>query len=413
MDMLEMAERAQRAREGIASRTADEKNALLLSLAEILDARRETVLAANDKDVRQAVQSGVKQSFLDRLRVTSERIDGMIEGIRQVVALPDPCAVQPQRRILSSGIVCVRQPVPFGVILMIYESRPNVTIDAAVLGLKSGNVMILRGGKEALATNQALRDCLSEALRLHDITTDTVQLVEDADRQRVQELIRMRGYIDLVIPRGSAGLIRTIVEHSTVPVIETGSGVCHMYIDRSANWETAVALAMNAKVQRPSVCNAMETLLVHDAWEDKITDLLAPLSAAGVEIRGDERVCHHYAAAHPATEADWATEYNDMILAVAVMPDEESAIAHIRRYGTRHSECIVATDDEVIVRFMQQVDAAAIYANASTRFTDGFEFGLGAEIGISTQKMHVRGPMGLDALTTYEYRMFGNGQIRS
>lgn len=413
MDMLDMAKRARRARQDIANRTTGEKNALLLSLAEILDAHRGTIVAANDRDMLRATRSAVKGAFLDRLRITPERIDSMIEGIRQIISLPDPCAAPPEQHLLSSGITCVRQPVPFGVILMIYEARPNVTIDAAALGIKSGNAMILRGGKEALATNMALRDCLTEALRLHGIAQDTVQLVEDTDRTRVQELIRMRGYIDLVIPRGSAALIRTVVEHSTVPVIETGSGVCHMYIDRSADWEMATALAINAKVQRPSVCNAMETLLLHIAWKNKIAGLLATLAAAGVEIRGDETVCRNYPAALPAKAKDWETEYNDMILSVAMVPDEDTAIAHIERYGTRHSECIVATDEKAIARFMQQVDAAVLYANASTRFTDGFEFGLGAEIGISTQKMHVRGPMGLEALTTYEYRMFGHGEIRS
>ncbi len=413
MDAVEIARRAQQARSAVARCTSEEKNAVLLSVADMLDAQRERILAANACDLEGAAQSSAQTAFLDRLRVTQERIDGMIEGVRQVISLPDPCARTPQAHVLASGITCVRQPVPFGVILMIYESRPNVTVDAAVLGIKSGNVMILRGGKESLATNRALRDCLAAALEQHHLPTDIVQLVEDTDRQRVQELIRLRRYIDLVIPRGSAALIRTVVENSTVPVIETGSGICHMYIDSSAEWETAIALALNAKVQRPSVCNAMETLLVHAFWQPRIGDLLQPLADAGVEIRGDEKICRCFPAAHPATEEDWGTEYNDLILSVAFVPDEEAAISHIQQYGTRHSECIVATDRQAVERFMQEVDAAVIYANASTRFTDGFEFGLGAEIGISTQKMHVRGPMGLEALTTYEYRMFGDGQIRS
>lgn len=413
MNIYEIADRATQVKNAMACCDENMKNRLLDSVAKVLQHERENIFAANAKDIQKGKENGLSPALLDRLRLDETRLAGMIEGVLQVKELSDPCGKEPERQVLTCGVECERKTVPFGVLLMIYEARPNVTIDAGILGLKAGNALILRGGKEAIESNKVLVACLQTALEKVGLPKDIVQLVEDPNRALVKELIRMRDKIDLVIPRGGASLIHFVVENSTVPVIETGSGICHTYVDRAANLEKAIPIIVNAKVQRPAVCNAMETLLVHKdiapTFLPKVADALMPYD---VELRGDELTCAILPQVVPATDDDWATEYNDLILSIRVVANLDTALAHIAKYGTRHSECIVSEDPDAIATFLDEVDAAAVYANASTRFTDGFEFGLGAEIGISTQKMHVRGPMGLEALVTYKYLLRGDGQIR-
>lgn len=391
----------------------DAKNHILHVLSGLLDRRTADIRTANSKDMEAAAAGGMSDAMQDRLLLTEERIHGMALSAEKLTELPDPAG-----RILAdwtrpNGLHILRKSVPFGVVAMIYESRPNVTVDAASLCLKSGNACVLRGGKEAHYTNSILTDIIQQALTECGIAANAVFSILDPDRRLVHRLLEMRGDVDLVIPRGGAGLIRFVLENSRVPVIETGTGICHTYIDRSADLDKATAIAVNAKTQRPSVCNAMETLLVHEAAAPAFLSKLFPvLRARGVVIRGDQKVRRLDPDAEPAAEKDWATEYNDLILSVKIVSSLKEAILHIATYGTHHSECIVAEDPDAVKEFMNRVDAAVVYANASTRFTDGFEFGFGAEIGISTQKLHVRGPMGLDALTTYKYEIFGEGQIR-
>jgi glutamate-5-semialdehyde dehydrogenase len=361
-----------------------------------------------------AVKSGMKKSMQDRLALTPARIDGIVDGVRQVAALPDPIgeAVSMVRR--PNGLIIAQIRVPIGVIAMIYEARPNVTVDSAVLCLKSGNAAILRGGKEAFESNKALVDIMREAIAEAGLPADCVSLVQDTSRESATELMRLNRYVNLLIPRGGAGLIRSVVENATVPVIETGVGNCHVYVDDSADLDMAVSIVRNAKCSRPSVCNAMETLLVARSIAGRFLPMLKPaLDEYSVELRGDEETQAILGSCVvPATEEDWATEYGDYILAVKVVSGIDEAMEHIARYGTGHSEAIVTSDYANSQRFLQEVDAAAVYVNASTRFTDGGEFGLGAEIGISTQKMHARGPMGLRELTSTKYIVYGSGQIR-
>ena len=391
-----------------------EKNAILLDLASRLETEEETILAANRKDIDKAPEFGLSSAMVERLTVSHKRIAEMAEGVRQLAKLPDPCHRVLSRRVLANGLELIREAVPFGVIAMIYESRPNVTIDAAALCIKSGNACILRGGKEAHFTNEALTLLIRNILKNHGVREDAVSSILDPDRTLMNTLLVMRESVDLVIPRGGAGLIRFVCENARVPVIETGSGICHTYVDKAADEQKAIPIILNAKVQRPSVCNAMETLLIHKDIAKKFIPKLFPmLRAKGVEIRGDAAISEIDPSVVPATEEDWATEYGDLILSVRIVDDAEAAVDHISRYGTKHSECIISEDKETIRFFMNAVDAACVYANASTRFTDGFEFGFGAEIGISTQKLHVRGPVALEPLTTYKYKIFGNGQIRS
>lgn len=412
-ELHESGRAAQKAAAFLATLSSEEKNAILLSLKELLLAKADKLIGENKKDLAGAEEAGLSGAMKERLTLTKARIASMAEGVAALTALPDPTGLTLEERTLPNGLRIVKKSVSFGVVAMIYESRPNVTIDAAALCLKSGNASILRGGKEAHYTNAALTDVIHEALALYRVPAEAVTSILDPDRALVDTLLTMRGEIDLVIPRGGAGLIRFVVEHSTVPVIETGSGVCHTYIDKDADMDKAIAIAVNAKVQRPSVCNAMETLLVHrDRAEECARRLFPVLKEKGVEIRGDELFLSLDPSIKEAAPSDWSTEYNDLILSVRAVSSLEDALAHIARYGTHHSECIVSENKKAIDTFMASVDAAAVYANASTRFTDGFEFGFGAEIGISTQKLHVRGPMGLPALTTYKYEIFGNGQIR-
>lgn len=389
------------------------KNKAMLAMAQALLDKQEEILAANAIDMKNAAAKGMKASMLDRLKLTPERIAGMAEGLEQVAALPDPIGNIVGGSRLANGLTVTKVRVPLGVIGIIYEARPNVTADAVGLCLKSGNAVILKGGSEAMQSNLTIAKVLSDAAEAVGIPEGSVQFVDTSDRQAVTDLIHMNGLVDVVIPRGGAGLIKTVVMNATVPVIETGAGVCHTFIDASADVEMAMKICYNAKVQRPSVCNAMETLLVHkDAAEKFMPPMLAKYFEAGVEIRGDERVQAFSDKVVPVTEEDWSTEYGDLRLSVKIVDSLEEAMEHIAKYTTYHSECIVTEDYENARTFQLGVDAAAVYVNASTRFTDGFEFGFGAEIGISTQKLHARGPMALPELTSTKYLINGNGQVR-
>lgn len=390
-----------------------QKNKALTAMADGLLAGQAKIIAANELDIQAAKLHNMAEPMIDRLTLTADRIQAMAEGIRQVVALPDPVGQYLDTWDRPNGLHLEKITVPLGVIAMIYESRPNVTVDAAALSVKSGNACILRGGSEAIESNKALVMVLRDALTETGITADAVNLIENTDRALVQELLTARQYVDLAIPRGGAGLIQMVVNTATVPCIETGSGVCHVYVDKDADLDMAVRIIENAKVSRPSTCNAMETLLVHeDVLESLLAKLVPVLTKDKVELRGDEAVRVAYQEFKAATDEDWSTEYNALILSIKTVSSLQEALDHIRRFSTHHSETIVTENVETANAFLRDIDAAAVYVNASTRFTDGFEFGFGAEIGISTQKLHVRGPMGLTALVTYKYVIHGNGQIR-
>lgn len=389
------------------------KNAALLAMAAALEAQQAEILAANERDMTAAAEKGMKSSMLDRLKLTAERISGMADGLRQVAGLADPVGNVIDGKTLPNGLHITKIRVPLGVIGIIYEARPNVTADAAGLCLKSGNAVILKGGSEAMESNKTVAAILAQAAEGAGIPAGSIQFIDTSDRQAVQDLIHMNGLVDVVIPRGGAGLIQAVVRNASVPVIETGAGVCHTYVDKDADVEMAMKIAFNAKVQRPSVCNAMETLLVHKDIADKFLPMMLMMyNSSAVEIRGDEAVQEYSGQVHPATEEDWSTEYGDLRLSVKIVDSIEEAMAHIAKYGTGHSECIVTNNYQAAQLFQYTVDAAAVYVNASTRFTDGNEFGFGAEIGISTQKLHARGPMALPELTSTKYLINGNGQVR-
>ena len=367
------------------------KNAALLAMAAALEAQQAEILAANERDMTAAAAKGMKSSMLDRLKLTAERISGMADGLRQVAGLADPVGNVIDGKTLPNGLHITKIRVPLGVIGIIYEARPNVTADAAGLCLKSGNAVILKGGSEAMESNKTVAAILAQAAEGAGIPAGSIQFIDTSDRQAVQDLIHMNGLVDVVIPRGGAGLIQAVVRNASVPVIETGAGVCHTYVDKDADVEMAMKIAFNAKVQRPSVCNAMETLLVHKDIADKFLPMMLMMyNSSAVEIRGDEAVQEYSGQVHPATEEDWSTEYGDLRLSVKIVDSIEEAMAHIAKYGTGHSECIVTNNYQAAQLFQYTVDAAAVYVNASTRFTDGNEFGFGAEIGISTQKLHAR-----------------------
>lgn len=389
------------------------KNAALLAMAAALEAQQSEILAANERDMTAAAAKSMKSSMLDRLKLTAERISGMADGLRQVAGLADPVGNVIDGKTLPNGLHITKIRVPLGVIGIIYEARPNVTADAAGLCLKSGNAVILKGGSEAMESNKTVAAILAQAAEGAGIPAGSIQFIDTSDRQAVQDLIHMNGLVDVVIPRGGAGLIQAVVRNASVPVIETGAGVCHTYVDKDADVEMAMKIAFNAKVQRPSVCNAMETLLVHKDIADKFLPMMLMMyNSSAVEIRGDEAVQEYSGQVHPATEEDWSTEYGDLRLSVKIVDSIEEAMAHIAKYGTGHSECIVTDNYQAAQLFQYTVDAAAVYVNASTRFTDGNEFGFGAEIGISTQKLHARGPMALPELTSTKYLINGNGQVR-
>lgn len=390
-----------------------DKNRALLAMADALIAHADDILKANEEDMTRAQANGMKTSMQDRLRLTSERIAGMAEGLRQVAQLKDPVGEIIGGSTLTNGLTISKVRVPIGVVGIIYEARPNVTADAIGLCLKSGNTVVLKGGSEALCSNRAIVAVLSAAAQKEGIPVGAIQFIDVTDRQAVTDLIRMNGLVDVVIPRGSARLIQAVVQNATVPVIETGAGVCHTFVDETADCEKARRIAFNAKVQRPSVCNAMETLLVHEKIaQDFLPKMLNEYFEAGVTIYGCEKTQKFDSRIEAATDADWATEYGDLRLSVKIVRDIDEALAHIAKYSTRHSECIVTRDMQNARRFQEEVDAAVVYVNASTRFTDGFEFGFGAEIGISTQKLHARGPMALPELTSYKYLVTGDGQVR-
>ncbi|MPM17322.1 Gamma-glutamyl phosphate reductase [bioreactor metagenome] len=390
------------------------KDNALEAIAEALLAKQNAILSANEKDMAAARESGMSESLLDRLLLTPQRISGIVEGVRQVRALPDPIGEVTHMTRRPNGLLIGKRRVPLGLIGIIYEARPNVTVDAAVLCLKSGNAVILRGGKEAIASNTAFVKIMRDAMEESSLPRDCICLVEDISRESANELMGLSGYLDVLIPRGGAGLIRTVVENARVPVIETGVGVCHVYVDKDADLQMAAEIIFNAKCSRPSVCNAAETLIVNRGIAREFLPMANEfLKRKNVEIRGGFTVKEILGdAVVPVTSEDWDTEYGDYILSVKVVSDLDEALNFIARHGTGHSECIVTNNYATAQRFLDEVDAAAVYVNASTRFTDGFEFGLGAEIGISTQKMHARGPMGLNELTSYKYIIYGNGQVR-
>lgn len=389
------------------------KNKALLAMADALMAKTDFIIEANDRDMQVARENGMKESMQDRLRLTPERIEGMAEGLRQVAALPDPVGNVIGGQTLANGLKITKVRVPLGVIGIIYEARPNVTADAIGLCLKSGNAVVLKGGSEAMQSNMAVAGVLTEAAEAAGIPQGAIQFIDTADRAAVTALIKLNDFVDVVIPRGGAGLIKAVVQNATVPVIETGSGVCHTYVDAAADCAMARKIAFNAKVQRPSVCNAMETLLVHKDVAGKfLPQMLDEYFKAGVTVFGCQATQEFDERVQPATEEDWATEYGDLRLSVKIVESIDEALEHIAKYGTKHSECIVTEDYNAARKFQDCVDAAAVYVNASTRFTDGFEFGFGAEIGISTQKLHARGPMALPELTSYKFLINGSGQTR-
>ena len=390
-----------------------EKNRGLLTVANELVEERELILQENAKDIEAAKAKGVKQSLIDRLALTEQRIEDMAEGLRQVSALDDPVGEVTGMKKRPNGLLIGQKRVPLGVIGIIYEARPNVTADAFALCFKTGNVVILKGGSDAIHSNQAITRAIKEGLRKEKLSQDLILLVEDTSREVVNEMMKMHGWIDVLIPRGGAGLIANVVANSTVPVIETGTGNCHVYVDETADIKMATDIIENAKTQRLGVCNACESLVIHSKIaEVALPKIVARLKEHGVEIRGDESAQAISSEIIPATEEDWGTEYLDAIISVKIVDSIDEAITHINTYNTGHSESIITKDYDNALRFQDEIDAAAVYVNASTRFTDGFEFGFGAEIGISTQKLHARGPMGLEALTTTKYIIFGNGQIR-
>ena len=405
-------QQAQIAAQTLAQVPTSTKNQVLRAMADALDERTPEILEANQADL--ADTTGLEDKFIDRLTLTADRLAGIADGVRKVANLSDPLGNIERGWTTDSGLEISQKRVPLGVVGIIYEARPNVTVDSAVLCFKSGNAVILRGGKEALQTNIKIAVILREVLSTFNLPKDIVQVVAETSHELAQQFMRLNEYIDVLIPRGSARLIQTVVAHATVPVIETGAGNCHIYVDETADLQMAIDVVINAKTQRPSVCNATEKLLVNAAIApDFLPQIAQALASSHVEIRGDEQTCQILGdQVRPAQPEDWDTEYNDYIIAIKIVDGLDEAVSHINQHNTKHSEAIITTDYEHSQQFTQQVDAACVYVNASTRFTDGFEFGFGAEIGISTQKLHARGPMGLKELTTTKYVILGQGQIR-
>jgi glutamate-5-semialdehyde dehydrogenase len=412
-DMIEIGAQALKASRELVAFNSRKKNAILLSMADELEENRSKIASANELDMNAAREAGIEPAMLDRLLLTPARIDGMISSLREVSALKDPVGEKISRWLRPNGLEIVKQRVPIGVIGIIYESRPNVTVDTSGLCLKTSNAVILRGGSEARHSNAVIADLLISGGMKKGLPQHAVQLIRTTDREAVRELVQLKDYVDLVIPRGGEALIRAVSEQAHVPVIKHYKGVCHTYIDSSADLEMALSIVINAKCQRPGVCNAMETLLIH---KDVAAEFLPKLAAVAVdkevELRGDVEVCAIIPDMVKADESDWYAEYLSLILAVKVVDSVQDAIEHINKYGSRHSDAIVAQAEAAQKVFAQSVDSSTVYINASTRFTDGGEFGMGAEIGISTDKIHARGPMGLEELTTYKYVVYGKGQIR-
>ena len=408
-----LGQQAKEAEIQIAQLSTKVKNEILIKSAKALLDNCQNILDINREDVEKAKTSGVKDAFIDRLTLTEKRISDMADGLRQIASLNDPVGEFLYGKTLPNGLIIQQKRVPLGVIAIIFESRPNVTADAFGLCLKSGNAVILRGGKEAIKTNIAIVNIFKNVLKECGINENAVQIVENTSHEIANELMKAHEYVDVLIPRGSARLINTVINNSTVPCIQTGVGNCHIFVDESAKLDDAVNIIVNAKTQRPGVCNAVETLLIHkNVASSVLPNIGKELQSRNVEIRGDETVRQYIANSIPATEEDWATEYEDYIVAIKVVEDLDEVIKHIAKYGTKHSESIITENYSNAQRFLNEVDAAAVYVNASTRFTDGGQFGFGAEIGISTQKLHARGPMGLKELTTTKYVIMGNGQVR-
>lgn len=413
MNLIEIGINAKKASVYLSRLGVAKKNEGLAAAARALLDGEPEILSANQTDIRRAEAFKMSKALIDRLLLTPARIQAMADGLLQVAALEDPVGEVLSMKERPNGLLIGKKRVPLGVIGIIYEARPNVTADAFGLCFKTGNAVILKGGSDAIESNKAIVKCLQEGLEKTGIRTDSLQLITDVGREAARQLMRMNSYVDVLIPRGGAGLIRTVVENSTVPVIETGTGNCHIYVDEGADLSMALNIIINAKTQRIGVCNACESLVVHQAEAERFLPMLwSALKEKQVEVRADERACSLVPGFLKASEEDWGTEYLDYILSLKTVDSLDEAIAHINRYNTGHSESIITRDYEHAQRFLNEIDAAAVYVNASTRFTDGNEFGFGAEIGISTQKLHARGPMGLEALTTTKYIIYGNGQIR-
>ena len=412
-DILAMGQKARRASQELVRLSSKKKNTIIEAMASELDARREAIREANRADMDAGRAAGLSAAMLDRLELTDSRMDAMIKGLQNVMVLKDPVGARISRWIRPNGLEINKVRVPIGVICIIYESRPNVTADAAALCFKTSNAVILRGGSEAIHSNRAIADALQAGGEKKGLPANAIQLVPTTDREAVRELVQLEGLVDLAIPRGGESLIRAVTEQARIPVIKHYKGVCHTYVDETGDLEKAVAICENAKCQRPGVCNAMETLLVHEAVAGAFLPMVAAeLGKQRVELRGCEKSRAVVPDMTPATEDDWYAEYLDMILAVKIVGSVEEAVEHINKYGSHHSDTIVTADDKAAKIFTQEVDSATVYVNASTRFTDGGEFGMGAEIGISTDKLHARGPMGLEELTTYKFIIKGDGQIR-
>ena len=413
MELEQICQGAKAASRTLATLGTNEKNRALTAVASALVAASADIIAANKEDLENGKKNHMPEGLLDRLMLNEARIAQIAEGLQQVAALDDPIGEVLGMKKRPNGLMIGQKRVPLGVVGIIYEARPNVTADAFALCFKTGNVVILKGGSDAIHSNIAIVKILQDALEACGMPRTAVQLIEDTDRAVTAQFMKMKEYVDVLIPRGGAGLIRSVVENSTIPVIETGTGNCHVYVDQDADVNMAVKILMNAKTQRIGVCNACESLVVHRAIRDRFLPKMAEtLKTKNVELRGDESTLEILPDCIPATEEDYGTEYLDYILSIKTVDSVDEAIAHINRYNTKHSECIVTENAQTAEKFLNEVDAACVYVNASTRFTDGFEFGFGAEIGISTQKLHARGPMGLKELTSYKYKIHGNGQIR-
>ncbi|MED2978265.1 glutamate-5-semialdehyde dehydrogenase [Bacillus swezeyi] len=413
-EVIEKAKKANAAKEELVHQTTENKNEALSLIAEALRSHQDDILEENRKDIEMGKEKGFSPALLDRLSLSPERLNDIADAITLLIKLNDPVGDSLETIRKENGLLIEKVRVPLGVVGMIYEARPNVTVDAATLCLKTGNACVLRGSSSAINSNKALVRVIRAALDNSVLPKDAVQLIEDTSKETAKQLFTLNDGLDVLIPRGGKNLIDMVVRESTVPVLETGAGNCHLFIDESAQSAMAQQVVINAKTQRPSVCNAIETVLIHENWADQHTkDLLQKLEEAGVKIKGDQTVCELLPSAEPAEELDWETEFLAPLISIKTVKSLDEAIRHIHRYGTRHSEAILTENEENARFFLTSVDAAAVYHNASTRFTDGFEFGYGAEIGISTQKLHARGPMGLEALTSSKYIIKGNGQIRS
>lgn len=412
-ELIEKGKLAKEASYKLASLSSDDKNNALSSIAKALRENTDYILTKNKTDIDNGIAAGMSEGLIDRLRLTEDRINSMADGIDQIVSLPDPIGEVISQTKRPNGLKIGKIRVPLGVIGIIYEARPNVTADAAGLCVKSGNAVILRGGKEAINSNKAIVKVMQDTAYANGLPYGSINLIEDTTRESSLALMKLNDYLDVIIPRGGAGLIRAVVENATVPAIETGTGNCHVYVDSSANLEMAKNIVINAKTQRPSVCNAEEKLLINKEVAEEFLPIIVPeLTSRGVEIVGDETVCSMFPDSTPANEEDWSTEYLSLKIGIKIVDSIDEAITHINKYNSGHSEAIITSDYNASQKFLDEIDAAAVYVNASTRFTDGFEFGYGAEIGISTQKIHARGPMGLEALTSTKFIVYGNGQIR-